>query len=301
VGRLFPSLRRGLIRQTCTQPALLRTPPTLLPDGLQVTGTYFSSSYNSLQLQLNRKLSQRLQAMLSYTWSHSIDNRSDQSGDSLVGQDFTTLLDPNQNRGDSDFDIRHSLHGAIFAHLPAPRTEFATALLRNWTASSIFFARSAPPTNVLTVTAAGAIVRPDVAPGQPLYLYSSTYPGGKRFNPAAFANVPDNVAQGNLGRNVLRGFGAWQADFALHREFRLAEHTSLQFRGEAFNVFNHPTFANPDSGINPKYTFTGGSTFGEARSSLAAGLSSLGTLGQLNQLFQAGGPRSLQLALRLTF
>jgi hypothetical protein len=138
-------------------------------------------------------------------------------------------------------------------------------------------------------------------PGQPLYLYSGALPGGKRFNPAAFVNPPANVTQGSLGRNVLRGFGAWQADLALHREFRLAEHTSLQFRGEAFNVFNHPNFANPYSGINPKYAMTGGSTFGEAQSSLAAGLSSVGVLGQLSQLFQIGGPRSLQLALRLTF
>jgi hypothetical protein len=284
---------------TVPGPILLLTPPTLLPEGLQITGNYFSSSYNSLQLQFNRRLSKRLQTMLSYTWSHSIDNRSDQSGDAIGTQNMTTLLDPDQNRGDSDFDVRHSLHGAIFAHLPSPRTGFAAIPLRNWTVSTIFFVRSALPTNVLTFTDQGLILRPDIVAGQPLYLYSSVYPGGKRYNPGAFVNPPDGVAEGDLGRNVLRGFGAWQADFALHREFRLAEHTSVQVRGEAFNFFNHPNFANP-SGTNPKETELGPS-FGESTNSLVASLSSSGVLGQLNQLFQVGGPRSLQLALRLTF
>jgi len=265
-----------------------------------ISGNFFSGSYHALQLQFNRRIGKRVQALLSYTWSHSIDNLSDQTGQSLgfpMGrQGTTTLLEPNLNRGDSDFDVRQSLHGALFFALPAPHVGQGAALLRNWTASTIFFARTALPTTVLTFKDLGYVVRPNLVPGQPLYLYASGYPGGKSFNGAAFA-APDGVERGNLGRNALRGFGAWQADLALHREFRLSEHTTVQFRGEAFNVFNHPNFGNP--GGWTAYPLGAGALL--SRSSLAAGLSAEGTLGELNHLFQVGGSRSLQLALRLRF
>ena len=122
------------------------------------------------------------------------------------------------------------------------------------------------------------------------------------FNAAALTAPPTGVTQGDLGRNVLHEFGAWQVDLALHREFRLSDHTRLQFRAEAFNALNHPNFASPSGGSsNPQQIVLFPLLFGQSSSSLAAGLSSLRTLGQLNQLFQIGGPRSLQLALRLTF
>src|SRR5262249_51965853 len=76
---------------------------------LEISGNSFSSSYHALQLQFNRRLDKRIRVLLSYTWSHSIDNLSDQVG--LFSLGARTLLDPNLNRGDSDFDIRKSLHG----------------------------------------------------------------------------------------------------------------------------------------------------------------------------------------------
>jgi Carboxypeptidase regulatory-like domain len=280
----------------------LMLPGPISPNYPEILGNDFSSSYNALQLQFNRRMSKRVQALISYTWSHSIDNRSDAEGTSLETQDPNVLADPNQNRGDSDFDIRQSLHGALYFALPAPAQGWSSLPLRNWTASTIFFARTAMPTNLVfgTTSVYGGIdVRPDVVPGQPLYLYGSEYPGGKSFNLAAFVPPPAGVEQGDLGRNVLRGFGAWQADFALHRTFRLSEHTSLQFRGEAFNVLNHPNFANPTLIGTQATQISPG--FNTSQSPLSAGLSPSGTLGQLNQLFQIGGPRSLQFALRLAF
>jgi hypothetical protein len=148
--------------------------------------------------------------------------------------------------GSSDFDIRQSLNGSVIAALPSPHNGIAAVLFRNWTANSIFFARSALPTDLYI---GSPYVRPDVVPGEPLYLYGPEYPGGKSFNFAAFA--PPAGAQGDLGRNVMRGLAAWQIDFALHREFPLSERVSLQFRAEAFNVLNHPNFANPNSGDDP--------------------------------------------------
>ena len=132
-------------------------------------------------------------------------------------------------------------------------------------------------------------------PGAPLYLYGSQYPGGRKISIAAFQPPPGCTfsfcpapAQGNAPRNFLRGFGAWQMDLAVRREFPIYERLKLQFRAEAFNVFNHPNFGV----IN---TVTSGPQFGQATATLAQ------SLGILSPLYQAGGPRSMQFALKLAF
>lgn len=272
-------------------------PPLLL---LSVLGNDASSSYNALQVQFNRRLSHRVQILTSYTFSHSIDNLSQAipSAPRLLSQ----YLNPNVDRGSSDFDIRHSLNGAVIAELPAPRHGVAAALLRNWSANGIFFVRSALPTDILD---SFQDLRPNYVAGQPLYLYGPQYPGGKRYNYAAFTPSAFGV-EGDFGRNVLRGFGAWQLDFAMHRKFDFSERTSLEFRAEAFNVFNHPNFANPNdsgflSGDPTSLILVPRQRWGESRAMLANGLSPGLVPGELNPLFQIGGPRTLQFALRLRY
>jgi hypothetical protein len=112
--------------------------------------------------------------------------------------------------------------------------------------------------------------------------------GGRRINRAAF-NFPPDGQQGTLGRNALRGFSVSQVDVALARQFRLMERWKLQLRAEAFNVFNHPNFA----GLVTRINFP---TFGLSTSMLNK---SLGFDAGLNPLYQIGGPRSIQLALKL--
>jgi hypothetical protein len=137
---------------------------------------------------------------------------------------------------------------------------------------------------------------PNVVPGQPLYLSGAACtasdggnpcPGGVRFNPAAFT-VPAAGTNGDLGRDVLRGLGAWQVDLALQRQINLTEKVNLLFRAESFNIFNHPDFGPPTA------TF-GAVNFGLATNTLNAALPSLGSL------YQMGAPRSFQLALKLRF
>jgi hypothetical protein len=234
---------------------------------------------------------------VSYTWSHSIDNLSID-----VPFFFPHVSDPSpfdpRARGSSDFDVRHGLNGSIIAALPSPHSGIARLFFGNWTANSIFFARSALPTD-LVLGYSG--FRPDVVPGQPLYLYGSGFPGGKSLNGAAFS-IPPNRLNGNLGRNVLRGLGAWQIDFSLHREFRLSEGLILQLRAESFNLSNHPNFANPGDLNTPgRLKLAPGPGFGSATQMLAAGLGPSNAVGQLSPLFQIGGPRSIQFALRLRF
>lgn len=277
---------------------------------LEIFGNNSSSSYNALQVHYDRRLAHSVQAMVSYTWAHSIDDGSEDIPpydlDNVIGPDLFSFLHANINKGSSDFDIRHALNGALLAALPSPSHGAAGKLLRNWTASSIFFAHSALPTNLITADLGTAynggpgLIRPNVVPDQPLYLYGSVYPGGKAFNLAAFTYPAPDMEEGTLGRNVLRGFGAWQIDFALHRTFRLRERTALQFRAEAFNVLNHPNFANPGDQDDPTDLEVFTPFPRQSGSSLANGLAP-GVPGQLNSLFQIGSPRSMQLALRLIF
>src|SRR5262249_34543960 len=121
-----------------------------------------------------------------------------------------------------------------------------------WSLDAFVLARSAPPVDVvggISFAAGTALAsRPNVNPGQPLELFGSGYPGGKVFNKAAFTAVPAGQ-QGNLGRNVLRGFDATQADIGVQRVFRLTETMGLRFRGEFFNILNHPDFGSPANSL----------------------------------------------------
>ena len=202
------------------------------------------------------------------------------------------------DRGSSDFDIRQALTVGVTYALPSPGwNQFAHAMLGGWSLDSFIFARTAPPVNVvsgLTVTSGvGLYPRPNVNQGVPVELYGFGYPGGKIFNKAAFTGAPAGQ-QGDLGRNVLRGFGAWQADIAVQRQFRLTEKINLRFRSEFFNVFNHPNFGAPDNTLTD-------ALFGHSTQTLASSLGSGGANGGFNPLYQIGGPRSVQLALKLVF
>ena len=256
-----------------------------------------TSNYNALQVKFQRPLSRGLQALVSYTFSHSIDNSSSDAATYLSTPG--ALANPNIDRGDSDFDIRHSFTGGVTYNLPsAPGSQKSIhAILNNWSVDSFVLARSAPPVDIIGAFSVGAgfalTPRPDIVPGVPLVFYGSQYPGGKAFNAAAFTPPPSGQ-QGDLGRNVLRGFGAWQADFSVQRQFHLTEKMALRFRTEFFNLFNHPNFGSPDNTL-------GDLLFGQSTQMLASSLGSGGPNGGFNPLYQIGGPRSIQLALKLQF
>jgi hypothetical protein len=282
-------------------------------------GNTATSDYDALQLRFQRRLSQGLQALASWTWAHSIDTASAGS----YGNDANTFvpgISPNADRGPSDFDIRNAFSAAVTYDAPTPRSNLlAKAILQGWSLQNVIQVRSAPPVNVYYSAIAvllnsSAAVRPDVVAGVPFYLYGSqcatafdvsTCPGGKGFNPAAFTAPPTDpngnpLRQGDLGRNALRGFGATQWDFAIHRDFPVHDSLKLQFRAEMFNVLNHPNFGQPigDLGsplaLNPQ--------FGQSTQMLGESLggNNVGG-GSFDPLYQIGGPRSIQLALKLMF
>ncbi|MGA9529085.1 MAG: TonB-dependent receptor [Terriglobales bacterium] len=262
-----------------------------------VTDNSANSNYNAMQIKFERRLSQGLQAVASYTWSHSIDIASTDAFANYLNTP-SLVANPNIDRGSSDFDIRHALAAGLTYNLPSPGWNSAAhAALGGWAVDGFIFARSAPPVDLI-----GGLVyqdgialypRPDVVSGSPLELYGPQYPGGKILNGAAFTE-PLTGQQGDFGRNVLRGFGASQADLAFQRQFQLTERMQLRFRGEFFNIFNHPNFGPPDNNITD-------ALFGYSTATLASSLGSGGPNGGLNPLYQIGGPRSIQLALKLQF
>jgi hypothetical protein len=131
----------------------------------------------------------------------------------------------------------------------------------------------------------------------PLWIANPNVAGGKEINLNAFttpSTVSGGAVQGDLGRNALRGFGATNVDLTLRRQFRLRERLALQARADLFNIFNHPNFGNP---IN----YMSSPLFGQSTQMLGASLGSGGQNGGLNPLYQIGGPRSAQLALKLIF
>jgi len=241
-----------------------------------------TSNYQSLQAKYQRTLSHGLQAIGSYTWSHSID----------YGSSDAALA---YRRGNSDFDLRHQFTGGL-SWDPQYHSKGGVigTLARGWGLDTHFEARSGFPVNLngtlLTDPATGAQYYSGVNfnPGVPVYLYGSAYPGGRRLNPLAFSVVSQPGQNGDVPRNFFRGFGAVQLNVAVRRTFTLYEGLKLQFRAEAFNVLNHPMFGY----IDPSLT---SSTFGEATNTLNENLRTM------SPLYQQGGPRSLQFAVKLLF
>jgi len=263
------------------------------PDFSQVfvTTNDATSDYHSLQVQFQRRLSHGLQATSSYTWSHSIDTASNDSSPNVPAAKIDPLLD----RASSDFDVRHSFNAAVSYSLPTldKRTRLS-GLLNNWMFDAIVAARTATPVDVFVRRDLGFgafNLRPDLIPGIALYLADQSAPGGWRINSNAFV-VPSG-RQGTLGRNALRGFPFSQVDLAFHRRFALTDQTQLLLRAELFNVFNHPNFGDPVGDLSS-------GSFGRSISTLARSLGSSGSIG-LNPLFQVGGPRIIQLELKLQF
>jgi hypothetical protein len=279
---------RRLLREN----VLMDPNPRFSGSRILLTTNGSSSDYHALQIQFQRSMSRGLAALLSYTWSHSLDDTSaDEGSDSFTN--------PRLDRGPSDFDARHAFNAAFTYNIPGPGLNPALRrVLRNWSVDAIFTARTALPDNVFVQREDTGLdtsfynARPDLVPGAPLYIYDPTLPGGRRINPAAFT-IPVEVRQGNLGRNALRGFPVSQLDFAFGRQFSVTEKVKLQWRVDFFNLLNHPNFGLVDSLLGYFPPLQPNPDFGMAVQMLNGFTD--------DPLYSVGGPRSIQLSLRLSF
>jgi hypothetical protein len=231
-------------------------------------GNIGNSSYNALALSLKRSFSHGLLVSANYTWSHSIDDGSNGSGDgdSITPQNVSCW--PRSQCGErasSAFDARNVFNANFIYELPfgagkpyGSQNGFVRAIASYWQVSSIFIARSGFPVN-LTTSGTGPDgnannQRPNLVPNQPLYLAGGT------FNPAAFCTpgtqdplYPGGTCPSGFGdvpRNLLRGPGFWQSDWALSKRFPVSERAQVQFRAEVFNIFNRAQYANPNGLIS---------------------------------------------------
>jgi hypothetical protein len=278
---------------------------------VSVTRNAAESDYHALQAQYQRRLSQGLQVLASYSFAKALDNVSEET---FTGIPLAADVE-NLERGAASFDVRHSFVAAVSYDLPAIKANrFARAVTSGWSVDAFLRLRTAQPFSVITqnfdALNIGTTRRVDVT-GQPFWLDDAAAPGGRRLNPAAF-RIPPAGRQGNLGRNSLRAFAQKQIDLALRREFSITDKLRLQFRGEAFNVFNTPNFSAPAASCSAtsasNLVCADNGTFGFAQTMLGRGLSGVAGSGTqtspsagFNPLYNVGGPRSFQFAFKILY
>jgi len=253
------------------------------------------SRYHALEAAYRRRFAAGLDASVTYTWAHAVDNDSSDAYLMWTGSGMT----PASDRASADFDLRHSLAATLAYTVPhRPAAAAWTRVAADWSLSAILRARSAFPVTVLDSEQYTGIpltdaFRPNYVYGQALWLADPHAAGGRRLDPAAFESLGSGV-EGDLGRNAIAGFGMWQADFSASRTLRLDDLRSLELRADVYNLFNHPNFGDPVRYLdNP---LLGQST---RMLNMMLGTGSPGS--GLSPLLGAGGPRGAQLEIKLRF
>jgi len=261
------------------------------------------ANYNSLEASLTKQPGETrffgtTYFTLAYTYGHGLDNASGfRNRDSQV-----PFYSPEEFYGSSDFDITQRITFSGGWDLPFDRAWASgpKRLIKGWSLYPILSWRTGFPLSINAGQSLNAqdpgpsgagdgnLVNAAFAPGfssiSLLNPHTSTSLNGTTgnyyFNPAAFT-IP--TAGYGLPRNFFRGPGRTNLDLALAKTTAITERLNVEFRVEAFNVFNHPEFANPDTNINSL-------TFGQITSTdFGTGLNTLHT------------ERILQLAMRLSF
>jgi hypothetical protein len=251
--------------------AYKRTVATQMWDG------YLSSSYNSLQVALNKQFSKGLLLKGAYTWSHAIDY-TDDDGWASVGWNWAPVFQ--RNRATAGFDRTQVFQLGWVYELPFGKDKpylnsgFVSKIAGGWQFSGIESAYTGTP---FTVTAPGSSLNaPDntqtadqIAPVRLLGNIGTT---GQYYSPASFAPVT-TVKFGTTGRNILRNPGVWNTDVSVMRVFPIRERLQFQFRTEFYNLPNTSHFSGVNTGNITSNNFARITTsFGERNIRFAARL-----------------------------
>jgi len=285
-----------------------------------------SSTYHGLQSTLSHHFTGGLYFQAAYTYSKSIDNGSGSVfGDELNGlTQYGNLLNPSGQRAVSDFDRRHRFVVSYNYDLPVAKLlhgHGSTRLVNGWTVNGVSTFQSGTPitvfdgstftlqdldgingTNFATLapgaTLASAVTSGNIGSRLGSYLNLSAFtPGGNCVNnqnvvvPCQVNGAPNPAAAGaaigNVGRNTFRGPFQQNWDLSITKNTKVTEATSVDFRAEFFNAFNHPVFSGPQSG-----------GFGSATGNL--GLVNIAN-GSSAILSTANRPRIIQFAMKFNF
>jgi len=266
-----------------------------------VTRNAGESRYDALQVQFQRRMAGGIQAMAAYTLATSTDTISNEVSAGLSSSGLPSLANTlDSERGPSDFDIRHVLAGGLTWNLPSPELGLARRLLGDWGLDLMGRWRSATPLHVITqaidpINFSGTNRRVDLVPGASPWIDDANAPGGRRLNFEAF-RVPAFGTQGSMPRNSLRWRPAHQIDVSLRKAVPVGP-TRAQLRIDVFNVANAPNFAEPGASLPSANS----PLFGVSTRMLNRALGPGGTQGGLNSQYQIGGPRSVQVSLRVAF
>jgi hypothetical protein len=210
---------------------------------------YLSSSYNSLQVAVNRSFSNGLFLKGAYTYSHAIDYTDDDGWASVGFNDPTQFQ---RNRATAGFDRTHVFQLGWMYELPFGKnkkfaqTGLAAQILGGWQVGGLEAMYTGTP---FTVTASDASLNDGGSNTQTANQILSSVPvlgavgpGSYYYNPAAFAAVT-TTSYGSSGRNILRNPGVWNTDLSLSRSFAVTERIKVQFRTEAYNLPNTSHFS----------------------------------------------------------
>jgi hypothetical protein len=211
-----------------------------------------SSTYHALQSKLEKRLSNGLSFLTAFTYGKSIDEQSQASLSFHSGGSFRDNNNPEWEKGPSDYDQKYRFVNSVSYTLPVGKGRavlgnlhgIGNALIGGWELQGIESWSSGLP---YTITEAvdqnnntgDTEERPNRVLGVP--LYPSNQNASEWFNPAAFTLQPFGT-YGNSGRNIIWTSPQLQIDTSLFKDFALKERAKLQFRGEFFNMINHPNF-----------------------------------------------------------
>jgi hypothetical protein len=215
------------------------------------------SSYHGLEVDVNRRLGHGLQFRGVYTFSKTLDD-GDNMNTSVATNSPAFVANPLQPKfdyGRASFDVRHAAVINATYDLPfgrgnsSHRRAWVKHLIGNWQLSGIETAQSGLPfTPQLSYNPSNdGDTRNPVRPSLNPSFTGRVIQGGpsQYFNPNAFVQ-PLPGTYGNAGRNILQGPGLAETDLSLTKKFSFSERSSLQFRSEFFNVFNHTNFNTPN-------------------------------------------------------
>jgi hypothetical protein len=225
-------------------------------------GMIGSGNYNGLQTKLNRKMDNGLQYIVSYTWSHTLDNSnsalSSGAGGYNLGANGKPLL--NYAYGNSNTDQRHLLVGSVLYELPFGKkrmflNNIPTAVdyaIGGWQWSNIVTLATGTP---IDISYNG--IRPDYNGGcklHPSYDVWISCPAGSITAPAGLV--------GTLGRNYFHGPGTRTWDTTMSKVFPITERVKTDFRVQVYNLLNTPQFVSPDMSYNDTVSLSKQTGFG---------------------------------------